>query len=602
MTSIRLLSPTLINQIAAGEVIERPASAIKELVENAIDAGATRIDVVMIDGGKTYMSVTDNGKGMTPDELTLAVERHATSKLPEDDLFNIHYLGFRGEALPSIGSVSRLTITSKQKGHDEAWTVFVDGGEKQPVRPDGAPVGTKVEVRDLFFATPARLKFLKSTPTELGYAKDVLRKLAMIHPEISFSLSDDKRQIVRYLPTTDPLERVAAVMGKDFRENAVEVHGEHDGVTLDGFISLPTYTRSTSTEQYLFVNGRWVKDRMLFGCVKGAYQGLMGHGSDGYPVLALFLNVPCRQVDVNVHPAKSEVRFKDAAPIRGLIVGTLKNALAEAGHRTSTTIGIGALGHSSAGIMPQRHTPRRSLSATHFDAQAPLNLNDTYSASVMTKDTPAVAPAVMMQTEASDEPDTSTDFPPLGLARAQVHETYIISQTPDSIIITDQHAAHERLTYEKIRAGLNGKMERQLLLIPEVVSLTEEEADRLLAHKEELETMGLLIDSFGLDAIVVREIPAVLGEPDIQKLMKDIADTLLEYGQASALEDRIQALCARMACHGSVRSGRVLDASEMNALLRQMESCGTSGQCIHGRPTYIELKLKDIEKLFGRRG
>ncbi len=600
MTSIRLLSPTLINQIAAGEVIERPASALKELVENAIDAGATRIDVVMIDGGKSYMSVTDNGKGMSSDELTLAVERHATSKLPEDDLFNIHYLGFRGEALPSIGSVARLTITSKQKDCVEAWSISVEGGVKQPVRPAGAPEGTKVEVRDLFFATPARLKFLKSTQTELGYAKDVLHKLAMIHPEISFSLSDDKRQILKYLPAANQLERVAAVMGKDFKDNAIEVHGEHEGVTLDGFISLPTYTRSTSTEQYLFVNGRWVKDKMLFGCVKGAYQGLMGHGSDGYPVLALFLNVPCHEVDVNVHPAKSEVRFKDAAPIRGLIVGTLKNALAEAGHRTSTTIGIGALGHSSAGIVP--HPPRRSFTTTHFEAQAPLDLNDSYSANVITTDTPVFPPPMESQAERIVEPEIPEDFPPLGLARAQVHETYIISQTPDSIIITDQHAAHERLTYEKIRKGLNGKMERQLLLIPEVVSLSEEETHRLLTHKEELETMGLLIDAFGLDAVVVREIPAVLGEPDIQKLMKDIADTLLEYGQASALEDRIQALCARMACHGSVRSGRVLDASEMNALLRQMENCGTSGQCIHGRPTYIELKLKDIEKLFGRRG
>ncbi len=601
MTSIRLLSPTLINQIAAGEVIERPASALKELVENAIDAGATRIDVVMIDGGKSYMSVTDNGKGMSPDELTLAVERHATSKLPQDDLFNIHYLGFRGEALPSIGSVARLTITSKQKECVEAWSVSVEGGVKQAVRPAGAPEGTKVEVRDLFFATPARLKFLKSTQTELGYAKEVLHKLAMVHPEISFSLSDDKRRILAYHATPNQLERVAAVMGKDFKDNAIEVHGEHEGVTLDGFISLPTYTRSTSTEQYLFVNGRWIKDKMLFGCVKGAYQGLMGHGSDGYPVLALFLNVPCHEVDVNVHPAKSEVRFKDAAPIRGLIVGTLKNALAEAGHRTSTTIGISALGHSSAGVMPPRYTPRHSLSAAHFDAQTPLDLNDSYSANVITTDT-SFAPAQASQSEEAIETDIPEDFPPLGLARAQVHETYIISQTPDSIIITDQHAAHERLTYEKIRAGLNGKMERQLLLIPEVVSLSEEETNRLLSHKEELESMGLLIDSFGLDAIVVREIPAVLGEPDIQKLMKDIADTLLEYGQASALEDRIQALCARMACHGSVRSGRVLDASEMNALLRQMENCGTSGQCIHGRPTYIELKLKDIEKLFGRRG
>ena len=323
----------------------------------------------------------------------------------------------------------------------------------------------------------------------------------------------------------------------------------------------------------------------------------MGHGSDGYPVLALFLKVPCHEVDVNVHPAKSEVRFKDAASIRGLIVGTLKNALAEAGHRTSTTIGIGALGRSSSGIIP--HSPRRSFTTAHLEIQTPLELNDSYSANVISTDS-SFTPVQASQSKESVETDMKEDFPPLGLARAQVHETYIISQTPDSIIITDQHAAHERLTYEKIRAGINNKIERQLLLIPEIVSLTEEETNRLLSHKEELEKMGLLIDSFGLDAIVVREIPAVLGDPDIQKLIKDIADTLLEYGAASALEDRIQALCAKMACHSSVRSGRSLDANEMNALLREMEKCGTSGQCIHGRPTYIELKLKDIEKLFGR--
>ena len=601
MSSIRLLSPTLINQIAAGEVIERPASALKELVENAIDAGATRIDVVMIDGGKSYMSVTDNGKGMTAEELTLAVERHATSKLPEDDLFNIHYLGFRGEALPSIGSVARLTITSKQKNCLEAWSIHVEGGRKNTPRPTGAPEGTKVEVRDLFFATPARLKFLKSTQTEIGYAKDVLHKLAMLHPEIAFSLSDDKRQILKYFPTTSLLDRVSEIMGKDFRDNAIEVHGEHNNITLNGFISLPTYTRSTSTEQYLYVNGRWIKDKMLFGCVKGAYQGLMGHGSDGYPVLSLFLNLPPHDVDVNVHPAKTEVRFKDIASVRGLIVGTLKNALAESGHRTSTTIGIGALGRSSVGIIPQRHSPRPSLVAKSFKSQTPLALTDSYSVNVI-KNPYNIQSISPIPSETNEKIQTTEEeFPPLGLARAQVHKTYIISQTSDSLIITDQHAAHERLTYEKIHTGLNGKMDRQLLLIPEVVSLTEEETNRLLSHKKELESMGLLIDSFGLDAVVVREIPAVLGEPDIQKLIKDIADTLLEYGQASALEDRIQALCARMAGHGSVRPGRILNADEMNALLRQMENCKTSGQCIHGRPTYIELKIKDIEKLFGRK-
>lgn len=602
--TIRLLSPHLINQIAAGEVIERPASALKELLENAIDAGAHNIDVMLGDGGKAYMSVLDDGKGMSPEELELAVERHATSKLPDDDLFDIHFFGFRGEALPSIGSVARLIITSRTQATEEAWRITVEGGMKRPLKPAALPQGTKVEVKDLFFAQPARLKFLKAAQTETGYIKDVINRLAMANPDVAFRLSDEKRQILYYPVVKNHLDRVSMVIGRAFKENAIEVKAEHDGVELTGFISLPTYTRATTSEQYLFVNNRWIKDRMLIGCVKGAYQGLIGH--EGHPVLALFLKVPSREVDVNVHPAKYEVRFKDAASIRGLIVGSLKNALAEAGHRTATTIGIDALGHTESGVFPTIRSPIRSTSSwgtgwqalrarqndttAQLERQAPLdfNINDTFSGSV---------PSV----QETPEP-TTEEYPPLGVARGQVHETYIISQTPDSLIITDQHAAHERLTYEKIHAAMNDHVETQLLLIPEVVVLTEEATARLIRRAPELQKFGLVLDAFGMDAVIVREIPSILGETDIQGLIKDMADTLAEFGDTTALTDKIQAICARMACHGSVRAGRRLTAAEMNALLREMEACGTSGQCIHGRPTYIELKLKDIERLFGRRG
>ena len=601
--SIRLLSPQLINQIAAGEVIERPASALKELLENAIDAGAHNIDVMLGDGGKAYLSVLDDGKGMSPEELELAVERHATSKLPDDDLFNIHFFGFRGEALPSIGSVARLIITSRTQSMEEAWRISIEGGNKQPLKPAALPQGTKVEVKDLFFAQPARLKFLKAAQTETGYIKEVINRLAMANPQVSFRLSDEKRQILFYPAVAKLFDRVSMVIGHSFKENAIEVNAEHDGIELTGFISLPTYTRATTSEQYLFVNNRWIKDRMLIGCVKGAYQGLIGH--EGHPVLALFLKVPPREVDVNVHPAKYEVRFKDAATIRGLIVGSLKNALAEAGHRTATTIGIGALGHSETGILPINHSSSKSNfskgtpwtaktqsvdTIAQLQKQAPLNfdMNESFSGSV---------PSNLEQQEPPIE-----DYPPLGVARGQIHETYIISQTPDSLIITDQHAAHERLTYEKIKATIHDHVETQLLLIPEVVALTEEATARLMRRAPELKKFGLIIDAFGLDAVIVREIPAILGETDIQGLIKDMSDTLAEFGDTTALTDKVQAICARMACHGSVRAGRRLTAAEMNALLREMETCGTSGQCIHGRPTYIELKLKDIERLFGRRG
>ncbi len=604
--SIRLLSPTLINQIAAGEVIERPSSALKELVENALDAGATMIDVMLGDGGKSYLSVTDNGKGMSADDLQIAVERHATSKLPTDDLFSISSFGFRGEALPSIGSVARLTITSRQKDSPQAWSITVEGGVKSQPAPAAFDFGTKVEVKDLFFATPARLKFLKATPTETGYIKDIINRLAMANPHVSFKLSDERRQILFYPPTDNLLSRIGKVIGAGFEQNAVEVNGEHDGFKLTGFVGLPTYTRSTSTEQHLFVNGRWIKDRMLMGCLKGAYQGLLGVDS-GHPVVALFLDVPLKEVDVNVHPAKTEVRFKDAAIVRGLIVTAIKAALAEAGHRTSTTIGIGALDKATAQILPDRgrsfapaprsnypsyrvERPNFGQAQANLEAQAPFKMSDFYSAK-----------AVSYEQTIPAQDIAANEFPPLGLARGQVMETYIISETPESLIITDQHAAHERLTYEKIRASLDGQMETQLLLIPEVVAVGEENAQLLADKSEELQKLGFVMERFGTDSVVVREIPALLDNSNIKSLVEDMVDTFKEFGDATALEDKIQSICARMACHGSVRAGRVLSVAEMNALLRQMEACGKSGQCIHGRPTYIELKVADIERLFGRK-
>ena len=610
--TIRLLSATLINQIAAGEVIERPFSALKELIENSLDAGATMIEIMVADGGKSYLCVTDNGKGMTKDDLVIAVERHATSKLPDNDLFAISSFGFRGEALPSIGSVARLTITSKTKDASEAWAIQVEGGKKSEPYPASFNQGTKVEVKDLFFATPARLKFLKSSQTETGYIKEVINRLAMAHPNVSFKLSDEKRQILFYPATDNLLERLNKVIGNSFAENAVEVIGEHDGFKLHGFVGLPTYTRSTSSEQHLYVNGRWIKDKVLMGCLKGAYQGLLGVDS-GHPVVALFLTAPQNQVDVNVHPAKTEVRFKDSAIVRGLIVTAIKNALSEAGHKTSTTIGIGALDKAIPSFLPDRKSsykgnytsayksndytsnyrakePSQNFLKSDFQAQAPFKMNDFYSAKCISSE------PVSLQKEPEQD-----DFPPLGLARGQVMETYIISETPDSLIITDQHAAHERLTYEKIRNALENKMETQLLLIPEVVPVGEETAHVLLSKQEDLTQMGFVMERFGTDSVVVREIPALLNSENVKKLVLDMADTLKEFGDATALEDKIQAICAKMACHGSVRSGRTLSVSEMNALLRQMEACGKSGQCIHGRPTYIELKVSDIERLFGRK-
>ena len=616
--TIRLLPQNLINQIAAGEVVERPASALKELMENAIDAGATKIDITIIDGGKTYFSVKDDGKGMTPDELELAVERHATSKLPDEDLFNINFLGFRGEALPSIASVAKLKITSRTADSTEAWCISVNGGQKESVKPAAFGKGTLVEVSDLFYATPARLKFLKAPQTEMGYAKEIVNRLAMAYPKIAFSLTDGKRTVLNYSKTDNLLTRVAQVIGKEFDKNAVPVDADYNGMKIYGFVGLPTYLRATSTEQYLFVNGRFVKDKVLMGAVRGAFQGLIGHGNEGYPVLALFLQVPNTEVDVNVHPAKTEVRFKDSASVRGLLVGSIRRALTENSAKTSTTIGDIALAKSAPSILPKRqHSTEPSYITQMPQMSQPLMAMEVYS---VKKDTPAeeytetpIQPIIQTVSASEERPamhsaetatmhqETGTDFPPLGFAKAQLHETYIVSQTLDSIIITDQHAAHERLTYEKMMATHGTNPKTQLLLIPEIIDLNQTEVDILIQWKDDLAKMGLVMDAFGYDSIAVREIPAILDKTDVKGLIQDLADTLKEFGDTVVLQDKIKDICARMACHGSIRSGRKLTIEEMNALLRQMEECGTSGQCIHGRPTYIELRLNDIERLFGRK-
>jgi len=590
---LRLLPQTLINQIAAGEVVERPASAIKELIENAIDAGANRIDIHIEQGGKAYFSVTDNGKGVTKDELSLAVERHATSKLPDDNLVNITFLGFRGEALPSIASVAKMKITSRPQETPSGWMIEVEGGHKKDPVPAPATYGTTVEVRDLFYATPARLKFLKSEQSEQLAVRETVDKLAMCYPNITFSLENENKKLISYPATDNLFDRVSMVIGHEFKDNALPVQSDYEGIKLAGFVGLPTYTRATSTEQYLYVNGRSVKDKVLLGAVRGAYQGLMGHGSDGHPVLALFLSVPCDQVDVNVSPAKTEVRFADAGRIRCLLVASIRNVLAEHGQKTATTLNIGSLGsveQNPAYIQPKRPSyvsPRQSYTSyASPPKQESLNLSDSYSVKA---ETPL------------PEPQPEEKLPPLGLAKAQIHKTYIVSQTEDAILIVDQHAAHERLTYEKMMQNLGEKPQTQLLLVPEIIDLKPEEVALLTARTEELKEMGWIIDAFGNDCVAVRELPALLDKTDLKKTIQDLVDTLKTFDDTVLLKDKMKDICARIACHGSVRAGRMLTIEEMNALLRQMEACGTSGQCIHGRPTYITLKLDDIEKMFGRK-
>jgi DNA mismatch repair protein MutL len=586
--AIRLLPPVLVNRIAAGEVIERPAAAVKELVENAIDAGASRIDVSVKEGGQQLIAVTDNGGGMTAEELVLAVERHCTSKLPDDDLLRIASLGFRGEALPSIGAVSRMRITSRPPGADNAWEIAVEAGGKAVPVPAAHPPGTRVEVRDLFFATPARLKFLKTPRTERDLAVDSVRRLAMAYPGIAFTVIGDEERLLLRLAAAGGSEpaiarraRLAALLGRDFAENSVEIDAERGGFRLTGLIGLPTLNRAAPRDQYLVVNGRPVRDKLLVGAVRGAYQDVLAR--DRHPMVALFVDGPPEEIDVNVHPAKAEVRFRDAALVRGLIVGALRNALAVAGHRASSTVAAGAV----AAFRPGAGIPASSAPRFSFPLPPP---------------TPSLALAESANNFLRPTEEAPAAETPLGTPRAQLHRTYILAETPTGIVLVDQHAAHERLVYERMKEALAAQgVARQALLLPEIVELDETGAARLAARAAELAEFGLVLEPFGPGAVVVREVPALLPGLDVGALVRDLADELAEWGDTLALKERIETVCGTLACHTSVRAGRHLSPPEMDALLRQMEATPNSGQCNHGRPTYIALDLADIERLFGRR-
>jgi DNA mismatch repair protein MutL len=618
---IRRLPPETVNRIAAGEVVERPASAVKELVENALDAGAAQVEVQADGGGLTRILVADDGSGLSPEELSLAIERHATSKLSPDaagdyDLLRIVTLGFRGEALPSIGSVARLSIASRARGAAEAYAILVEGGAVGSIGPAAfpGPHGARVEVRDLFYATPARLKFMKSERAEAAAITEELKRQAMAHEAVSFALDLDGRRTLR-LPAEAKgpegrLARLAAIMGRDFADNALEIEQEREGVRLSGFAGLPTFNRGNAAHQYLFVNGRPVRDRLLQGALRAAYADFLAR--DRHPLAALYIELDTAYVDVNVHPAKAEVRFRDPSLVRGLIIGGLRHALAGAGHRASTTVASAALGgFRTQGSPGQGYTPPPSGAGFSSWAAGGWSPNPGGGLAAALQSLPGLT-EVSARAEPGYPPQgmaepgmapvvDPVDFP-LGAARAQVHETYIVAQTRDGVVIVDQHAAHERLVYERMKTEMaGGAVARQALLLPEVVELDPAEAERVSSRAEELAQLGLLLEPFGPGAVLVRETPALLGETDVAGLVRDIADDLAENGQALALKERLEEVCGTMACHGSVRAGRRLTAPEMNALLRQMEATPHSGQCNHGRPTYVELKLSDIERLFGRR-
>jgi DNA mismatch repair protein MutL len=640
---VRQLDPATINRIAAGEVVERPASVVKELVENALDAGAGRIDVLTDGGGRRLIRVTDDGAGMTRADLALAVERHATSKLDDDDLHAIRTLGFRGEALPSIGAVARLAITTRyrsrgyptsvgqeksatadfDRNEPHAWAIAVDGGAKSEVRPAALGLGTCVEVRDLFYATPARLKFLKSERAEAEAIRDTVRRLAMSRPDVGFTLAGEQRAPVTWaaaLPdAAGRLVRLGDVLGAEFRANAVAVAAGRDGFSLAGFAGLPTYSKANALSLYLFVNGRAVRDKLLLGAVRAAYADYLPR--DRHPVVALFVTVDPREVDVNVHPAKTEVRFRDAGLMRSMMVGALREALARESGRAASTGGTASIAafRRSAGA-----PSASSLHATLTGAGGTVLRPAAPAASMGAAQVASNAAAAWEQRAAGFADGAQTAFDPgppsadtrvaaatsgsdpverpLGAARAQMHETYILAQTRDGVVIIDQHAAHERLVYERMKAALEKSgVARQILLIPDIIELDETDVERLAARAEELARFGLVLEAFGPGAVAVRETPALLGEVDSAALVRDLADHMAEWDEALPLERRLMHVAATMACHGSVRAGRRLKPEEMNALLREMEATPNSGQCNHGRPTYVELKLTDIERLFGRR-
>jgi DNA mismatch repair protein MutL len=598
---VRQLSEATVNRIAAGEVVERPASAVKELVENALDAGAHRIDVLTDGGGRRLICVTDNGEGMTRADLVLAVERHATSKLADDDLVSIRTLGFRGEALPSIGAVARLTIATRRASEPHAWGIEVDAGAKSELKPAALGEGTRVEVRDLFHATPARLKFLKLDRTEAEAVREVVRRLAMSRPDVAFTLAGEERAPVTFaaaLPgAAGRLARLGDVLGAEFRANAVEIAAEREGVTIDGYAALPTLTRANALGQYLFVNGRPVRDKLLLGAVRGAYADYLPR--DRHPLLALFVTLPAREVDVNVHPAKAEVRFRNAGLVRALIVHALKTALARESTRAATTGGSATI----AAFRPARSFPGGRGNSGGWDwRRSPSARGGLAEAAQVAFDTGIPAADLRVAADAAPAAAADTLDHPLGAARAQVHETYIVAQTQDGLVIVDQHAAHERIVYEKLKAALERSgVARQILLIPEIVELDEADVERLVARADELARYGLVLEAFGPGAVALRETPSLLGQIHGAGLVRDLAEHMSEWDETLPLERRLMQVASSMACHGSVRAGRRVKPEEMNALLREMEATPNSGQCNHGRPTYVELKLTDIERLFGRR-
>lgn len=612
--AIRILPDTLVNQIAAGEVIERPASVVKELVENAIDAGASSIEITLVDGGKSLIAVADNGKGMAREDLELAVERHATSKLPDDDLFHIGYLGFRGEALPSIASVARLSVTSRSRQAENGWRMEVNGGVKQSPVPAASAAGTRVEVRDLFYAAPARLKFLKTAAGEVTQCVDIVNRIALANPQISFYLIDEQKKKISLNACQGELfdarlKRLSDVMGREFGENSLLINAERDHLRISGYVSLPTYNKANSLSQYLFVNNRPVRDKLLLGAVKGAYQGVLEIGR--YPLCALFFDVDPDYVDVNVHPTKAEVRFFDGAAVRGLLVSAIRNALTAGSRQTAAPANLASFLQDSL--------ENASLTAPLLmsdDKEEAAFLNDCHqpAPSAFRRTLPplpsrprtAALPELERKFSVRAEEDDNSRYADadgvLGQAKAQFHNTYIISQTEDSIVLIDQHAAHERIVMEKMKKALNEgrKPATQMLLIPEIVELDACDKQRLLENAENLDQLGLSVEEFGPSAVIVREIPVLIKDCDTQKLVHDLAEQIAEWGSDFALTEKLNHIVATMACHGSVRAGRSLNLAEMNHLLREMEQTPNSGQCNHGRPTYIELKLKDIDKLFHR--
>lgn len=617
---IRVLPSNLVNQIAAGEVIERPASVIKELVENAIDAGADKIEVTLVGGGKNLITVSDNGKGISPEELPLAAERHATSKLPDNDLFNINFLGFRGEALPSIASVAKMTISSRQKGADSGWQISVNGGDKGEVKPAAVTYGTKIEVRDLFYTTPARLKFMKSDSSEAAQCVDMLQRIALANPQISFYLESDGKKKVALNACQGELfdrrqRRVADVMGGEFEENSVAIDAHNDFCKISGFIGVPTYNKANSLSEFLFVNNRPVRDKLILGAIKGAYQDMMTSGR--YPACAVFIEVEPMYVDVNVHPTKAEVRFYDNGAIRGLLVGSIRHALSFGGQKSAET---GGLEHLLERTIEGEETDLASLHAPQPSenymlrepaagfSSTPFNHVHSFGggrakSTASTMSIPALESKFSVRVAEEPAAETVAEVGELGLAKAQFHNTYIISQTEDSIVIIDQHAAHERITMERMKQSMSKheQVPTQMLLLPEVVDLSLSEKENILEYAPQLSQLGLRLEEFGTSAVLVREIPALLGDTDVKKLVKDMAAEISEWGGEYALSDKIHHICATIACHGSVRAGRPLNIEEMNRLLRDMEKTEHSGQCNHGRPTYVKIKLADIEKLFERR-